>query len=305
MAVVFQDNFLFNIPVRENLRLGNTSASDADIERAARLAEIHDFLAAQPDGYDTASGERGARFSGGQRQRLALARALVRDPAVLLLDEATSALDPATEVAINDTLERISTGRTVVSVTHRLSSVTHAHLIAVCDSGRIVETGTHASLLRANGMYAQLWQKQSGVSVRADGSRATVDAEWLGALPFLKHADAAVLADLAAMFVTERYEAGRAIVHEGDPGDKFFIIVRGRVTIEKAAEPDASIVLEDGDYFGEIALIRDVPRTATVRTAIPSTFLTLGPDQFRSVLHRVPDLEATLLARYRPVAGQA
>lgn len=305
MAVVFQDNFLFNIPVRENLRLGNLAASDADIERAAKLAEIHAFLVSQPEGYDTAAGERGGRFSGGQRQRLALARALVRDPAVLLLDEATSALDPATEVAINETLERISAGRTVISVTHRLSSVTNAHLIVVCDSGRIAETGTHDSLLRANGMYAQLWQKQSGVSVQADGARATVDAAWLGALPFLRNADSAVLADLAAMFITERHDANDVVVHEGAPGDKFFIIARGRVSIEKGAEPDTSVVLEDGDYFGEIALIRDVPRTATVKTTIPSTFLTLSPEQFQSVLHRVPDLEATLLARYQTVAAEA
>ena len=162
LAVVFQDNFLFNIPVRDNLRLGNPAATDAELENAAKLAEIHTFLVAQPNGYGELAGERGSRFSGGQRQRLALARALLRNPAVLLLDEATSSLDPGTELAINETLSRISEGRTIISVTHRLASVVDADLIVVCDEGRVVELGTHQSLSSAGGTYAELWQKQNG-----------------------------------------------------------------------------------------------------------------------------------------------
>jgi ATP-binding cassette subfamily B protein len=299
MAVVFQDNFLFNIPVRENLRLGQPTATDADVETAAKLAEIHDFLMSLPDGYDTTAGERGARFSGGQRQRLALARALIRNPSVLLLDEATSALDPATEVAVNDTMARISSGRTVISITHRLASAVHADLIVVCDDGRIMEAGAHQALCRANGVYAQLWKKQSGLTVPSTDAGATVDTAWLKALPFLRDAADAVLDDMRGMFITERHAEDRLIVEEGDPGDKFYIIARGRVAVEKRSNSGGPpVVLEDGDYFGEIALIKFVPRTATVRTLTSCTFLTLNSNQFRTVMHRIPGFEKAMARRY-------
>ncbi|HTA89295.1 MAG TPA: ATP-binding cassette domain-containing protein, partial [Polyangiaceae bacterium] len=298
LAVVFQDDFLFNISVRDNLRLGNPEATDAELETAAKLAEIHTFLVAQPNGYDELAGERGSRFSGGQRQRLALARALVRNPAVLLLDEATSALDAGTELAINQTLARISEGRTVISVTHRLASVVDADLIVVCDEGRIVELGTHESLCRARGTYAQLWQKQHGVSVSAAHNRADVDSAWLRSLPFLQAANEDVLADIRRMFITERYAADRVILQQGDLDDKFFIIARGRVAVEGVATPGESVFLADGDYFGEIAPIKSVPRTATVRTVTMCTVLTLSGDQLRTVLPRIPGFEETLGRRY-------
>ena len=123
MGVVFQDNFLFNTSIRENVRLARPEATDADVEAAARQAEIHDFIVALPDRYETEVGEAGGRLSGGQRQRIAIARAIFRDPAILLLDEATSALDPGAEAAINRTIDQLAPGRTVISVTHRLASV--------------------------------------------------------------------------------------------------------------------------------------------------------------------------------------
>ena len=160
LGVVFQENFLFGSSVRENIRLGAPDASDAMVEQAARAAEIHDALVRLPRGYDTPMGDRGLGFSGGERQRIALARALVRDPAILLLDEAGSALDPQTDAAIAATLRKIAGRRTVISVTHRLDSIANADLIVVMRRGRLVETGTHDALVAAAGAYAVMRVQQ-------------------------------------------------------------------------------------------------------------------------------------------------
>ena len=160
MAVVFQDNFLFDLSIRDNIRLGNLTATDADVEAAAKGAEVHRFIQSLPRGYDTMVGERGVRLSGGQRQRIAIARALIRNPAILVLDEAASALDQATEAAINKTLKKVSQGRTVISVTHRLTSITDSDIIYVLNHGRLVEQGTHHTLLQRHGLYSKLWLSQ-------------------------------------------------------------------------------------------------------------------------------------------------
>lgn len=161
MAVVFQENVLFNTTFRENIRLGMPGASDAAVENAAKQAEIHRFIAGLPRGYDTMIGERGDTLSGGQRQRIAIARALIRDPAILLLDEATSALDQTTEAAINKTLRKVGRGRTVLFVTHRLTSVTDMDEIIVLDRGRLRERGSHAELMKKpRGLYRKLWRDQ-------------------------------------------------------------------------------------------------------------------------------------------------
>jgi ATP-binding cassette subfamily B protein len=156
IAVVFQESFLFHTTIRENIRLGRADASDADVEAAARAAEIHDFIESLPLGYDTNAGERGSLMSGGQRQRIAIARALIRDPAILLLDEATSALDHATEAAILATLRRAAAGRTVISVTHRLSSAADADMVLVMAGGELVEAGGHEILRR---LWNEPWSR--------------------------------------------------------------------------------------------------------------------------------------------------
>jgi ATP-binding cassette subfamily B protein len=160
MAVVFQDNLLFNMSIRDNIRLGNENATDEQVEAAAKAAEIHRFIMGLPEKYDTIVGERGSTVSGGQRQRLAIARALVRDPAILLLDEATSALDQTTERAITRTINKVAAGRTVISVTHRLTSVTDMDEIYVLERGRLVESGRHEDLLKRKKTYFRLWQDQ-------------------------------------------------------------------------------------------------------------------------------------------------
>ena len=169
---MFQESLLFDTSVRENIRLGKLGATDSEVEEAARAAELHDIIARLPEGYDTPVGERGGRLSGGQRQRVAIARALIRDPSLIILDEATSALDPSTEAAVNETLERVSEGRTVISVTHRLKSVVGYEHVFVFRDGAIIEHGSHETLLRLGGNYAAMWRRQNGIAETPDGSSA-------------------------------------------------------------------------------------------------------------------------------------
>jgi ATP-binding cassette subfamily B protein len=156
VGMVSQETYLLHTTVRENLRYAKPKATDAQIEEAARSAQIHDLIASLPDGYDTMVGSRGHRFSGGERQRLAIARTLLRDPRVLVLDEATSALDTETERAVQKAFDVLARGRTTVTVAHRLSTVRDADQILVLDHGQIVETGNHTSLIADNGRYAGL-----------------------------------------------------------------------------------------------------------------------------------------------------
>ncbi|MFG3644167.1 ABC transporter ATP-binding protein [Micromonospora sp. NPDC047762] len=156
VGVVSQETYLLHTTVRENLRYARPEATDTEIEDAARAAQIHDLIAGLPDGYDTMVGSRGHRFSGGEKQRLAIARTLLRDPRILVLDEATSALDTETERAVQRAFDVLAQGRTTITIAHRLSTVRDADQIAVLDHGRIVEAGTHDNLLDRNGRYATL-----------------------------------------------------------------------------------------------------------------------------------------------------
>ncbi|GAA3179100.1 ABC transporter ATP-binding protein [Blastococcus jejuensis] len=156
VGVVSQETYLLHGTIRENLRHAKPDATDADMEAAARRAQVHDVIAALPDGYDTVVGARGHRFSGGEKQRLAIARTLLRDPRVLVLDEATSALDTETERAVQAALDEASRGRTTITIAHRLSTVRDADEIAVLDAGRVVERGSHDALLARGGRYARL-----------------------------------------------------------------------------------------------------------------------------------------------------
>ncbi|MCA1656988.1 MAG: ATP-binding cassette domain-containing protein, partial [Actinobacteria bacterium] len=156
VGVVSQETYLFHASVRENLRFARPEATDQEVEAAARVAAIHEMIAALPDGYDTVVGERGYRFSGGEKQRIAIARTVLRNPPVLVLDEATSALDTQTERAVQEALDRLSEDRTTITIAHRLSTVRDADQIVVLDAGRIVERGTHDELLERGAAYAGL-----------------------------------------------------------------------------------------------------------------------------------------------------
>jgi ATP-binding cassette subfamily B protein len=156
VGMVSQETYLLHTTVRENLRYAKPAATDTEIEDAARAARIHDLISALPDGYDTMVGSRGHRFSGGEKQRIAIARTLLRDPRILLLDEATSALDTETERAVQQAFDALAHGRTTITIAHRLSTVRGADQIAVLDHGHVIELGSHAELLADNGRYAAL-----------------------------------------------------------------------------------------------------------------------------------------------------
>src|SRR5690606_14127022 len=151
--IVLQDVFLFHGTVRENIQFGNPEAREADIIRAAQIANAHEFILDLPDGYDTIIGERGIKLSGGQKQRLSIARAVLKDAPVLLLDEATSPVDTQTELLIQEALERLMKGRTTISIAHRLSTVRNADQIVVLENARIAEMGTHQELVQQGHLY--------------------------------------------------------------------------------------------------------------------------------------------------------
>lgn len=300
MSAVFQENFLFNSSIRENIRLGKLTATDAEVEAAARSAEIHDLIVSLPDGYDTVVGEGGGRLSGGQKQRLAIARAILSDPTILLLDEATSALDPGTEAAINEMLVRLGRGRTVISVTHRLASAQDADQIFVMDNGQLVEQGSHEVLLARQGMYCDLWQKQSGFAVSKDGRQARVEAERLRHVTLFADLDKATLEQIAPQFHSEYFEAEHIVFNQGDVGDRFYLIVRGQVEVLAVGADGQSHqleILEDGDHFGEMSLLHDQPRNATIRTLGNCLFLTLTQDEFLQMLSRLPQIAPALERR--------
>jgi ATP-binding cassette subfamily B protein len=161
IGIVPQDTVLFNDTIGYNIGYGREGASEREIEAAAEGASIHSFISSQTKGYDTEVGERGLKLSGGEKQRVAIARTLLKDPPVLLLDEATSALDSRTEAAIQETLDMVAAKRTTIIIAHRLSTITHADEIVVLDAGQIAERGTHADLLAKGGLYAAMWLRQA------------------------------------------------------------------------------------------------------------------------------------------------
>jgi ATP-binding cassette subfamily B protein len=295
VSIVFQDTFVFNTSIRENLRYGRIDATDAEIEAAARQAEIHDFILTLPEGYDTAVGERGGRLSGGQRQRLAIARALLRNPAVLLLDEATSALDPQTEASIQATLGRISAGLTTIAVTHRLAQAAQSDHIFVLQAGVLIEQGTHADLMAANGLYAHLYEEQQG-AVEA-GAAVSLESTRLQRVPLFAQLPPDALAAIASRLTPERFADGQIIGRQGDVGDKMAILDRGQVEVfaETPAGERQVAILHEGDYFGEMSLLLDTPRLATGRAMGAVQLLTLSKADLDAIMAHWPEVREQML----------
>ncbi|WP_425570246.1 ABCB family ABC transporter ATP-binding protein/permease [Pigmentiphaga soli] len=181
IGIVPQDTVLFNDTILYNIAYGRPGASQAEIEQAARLAHIHDFILAMPDGYQTVVGERGLKLSGGEKQRVAIARTILKRPAILLFDEATSALDTHTEREIQTNLREVSAGRTTLTIAHRLSTIIDADEIIVLEAGRVAERGTHHQLLARGGIYAAMWQRQQEMATAGSVEAETEAAEPTGA----------------------------------------------------------------------------------------------------------------------------
>jgi ABC-type multidrug transport system fused ATPase/permease subunit len=296
IGLVSQETFIFNTSIRENIAIGRADATDAEIERAARAAQLDQFISMLPAGYNTVLGERGVRMSGGQRQRLAIARALLRDPRVLILDEATSALDPETETEIQETLAVVAQGRTMVTITHRLPAIVTADHIFVLDQGRVVEQGHHAELVKAGGLYQRLYEEQMLYLHGGGVLRTGIDVRRLHTIPLFTNLEDDALQAVADQFMLERYAASQEVVRQGDPGDKLYMISRGQLDVV-VADGDAQRhvnTLNEGDYFGEMALLTGEPRNATVRTTMPTQLFSLNAVDFAMLRERLPEVEAAV-----------
>jgi ATP-binding cassette subfamily B protein len=296
MGVVFQDPFLFNTTIRENIALGMAGAGDDEVIAAAEAAEIDQFVGALPRGYDTLVGERGSNLSGGQRQRVSIARALVRDPRLLLLDEATSALDPGTERQINDTLRRVGAARTVVAITHRLTSIVDYDRIFVVDGGRLVEHGSHELLLGLGGTYARLWAEQTGSEPPEPPPFDATAA--LGRIPLFRGLDAEALAGAASRLRAFALPPGD-VIDEGTGGCVIVRQGRGAVTAPSLdGTPVATAEVGPGDAFGVRALM-GVETGLTLRAIDTLTLLEMDNAVIESLAARHPQV-AERLAGHTP-----
>lgn len=299
MSIVTQDTTLFHETIRENIRLGRLDATDEEIEEAARQAEVHDIIMALSDGYDTDVGEGGRRLSGGQRQRIALARALVRRPEMLLLDEATSALDMSAEAAVNETLARITQGRTVISVTHRLATCVEMDLVCVFNEGRLVEMGSHHELLAMDGLYADLWDKQSGISVSDDGDVVDITADRLRQIPLFADAPLEWIERLRTSLRVDSVPAGTTLLSEGEHRGRFYIIARGSVeSLIRIADGSQKTMetLDIGDFFGEFAFLDGIPHPMTNRTRTPAVLLSLSHPELLRLFDENQEVQEQVMA---------
>ena len=236
------------------------------------------------------------------------ARALLRRTPILLLDEATSALDALSEETVNASIAALAPEVTVVSVTHRLAAVVDHDLVLVMKAGRLVEAGRHDDLLAAGGLYRDLWTRQQGMvtSGAVESGAPLITPDRLALTPFLAECSRETLEELSRLFVLSRYGEGQYVFHRGDPGDRFYLIARGcvRVVIPDESGDRVVATLQDGDFFGEIALLRDVPRTASIVAWAETWCLSLSSQHFLRIIRSEPDMHARVTAAVRAVLGE-
>ncbi len=287
VGLVSQDTVTFDATLRENIVLGRTDVTDAQIDAAVRAARLDDFVRTLPQGLDTLLGERAARLSGGQRQRVGIARALLSDPLVLLLDEPTSALDRNVELELLDTLSAVREGRTTVTVTHRVDTASTADQIVVMQDGHVAEVGRHAELLENDGPYVSLLR-----GTRQGAGTPTP----LARIPLFDGGPVEAMAALEACLVAEQVSAGQQVVVEGDASDATYLIRAGRLRVD-VGPPGARRqirTLGPGDFFGELVLAGQQFRTATVTAIDDAQLAVLRLADYRDVATRFPALEDTV-----------
>ena len=266
-GVILQDTFIFNTTVRANIAFGRPDATDEQVVAAAEAAQLHEFIAGLPAGYETVLGDRGVRMSGGQRQRLAIARALLRDPTVLILDEATSALDARTEADLRRSLADAGAGRTVVSISHRLTSIVDSDRIFVLAGGRLAEQGTHEELLAAGGLYYQLWTEQQGGGAPVEVPMGVGAASALAAVPLLAHVPPPILDELARIATREHYGPGAEVAGSDGPAGRLLVVLEGELEFVRDAPGGGPLAAHfgPGDFIGELSLVREQRLPAPLR----------------------------------------
>ncbi|MGO4500479.1 ABC transporter transmembrane domain-containing protein [Paenibacillus sp. 2RAB27] len=295
-GVIFQEPYLFHATIRDNLLVGHPDATEEELMKATAAVEVHEAIMQMSSGYDTWIENDGANLSVSQRHRISIARALLRSNELTFLDEVAASLDPESEIALNETISRMNQGRTIVAVSHRLKTVSHADLIYFIKEGRVLEYGTHNELMECQGAYYSLWQKQQGFQLSHDGE-VVIEVDRLRQMPFFAYMNEDLLHEIKDLLTTEKMTSAQDVFRQGEVGNKLYIIARGKVEVTKRNAKGENIrvaVLQDGDHFGEIALLKDAPRNANITALTECTLLSLTRKQLLPLLDRYEDMKAKL-----------